>query len=391
MTGSLNKQTIAKRALVSQMLATANQTYPTVQSFKERLDFLYGTQLSTRVSTKGLTHSVDIELTYLKDAFIPTNEGLFWEVLGFLKECLHKPLSRVAQYQNKVFDIEKQNLMTYLDVDIENNYYYSEVKGRELYFVNEGLKVPKYGQPELVEAETSFTAYQEFQSMLTRDRIDIFMVGEFDDYQVLQALHRFPLEGRQVDLQFSYSQPYVNVVKEKIEPRQSSQSILQLGYQFPYQYGDKDYFALIVFNAMFGEFAHSALFTTLREKEGLAYSISSQFDIFTGLLEVYAGIEKSNRNQAMRGISRELNYIKLGRFSSSLLNQTKKIIRMNALLSEDHALTLVEQRFNEVIFGDKSLSLENWIDEIEKVTKKDVCRVARQVKLQSLFFLEGVS
>ena len=391
MTGSLNKQTIAKRALVSQMLATANQTYPTVQSFKERLAFLYGTQLSTRVSTKGLTHSVDIELTYLKDAFIPTNDGLFLEVLGFLKECLYKPLSRVAQYQNKVFDIEKQNLMTYLDVDTENNYYYSEVKGRELYFVNEGLKVPKYGQVELVEAETSFTAYQEFQSMLTRDRIDIFMVGEFDDYQVLQALHRFPLEGRQVDLQFSYSQPYVNVVREKIEPRQSSQSILQLGYQFQCQYGDKDYFALIVFNAMFGEFAHSALFTTLREKEGLAYSISSQFDIFTGLLEVYAGIEKSNRNQAMRGISRELNYIKLGRFSSSLLNQTKKIIRMNALLSEDHALTLVEQRFNKVIFGDKSLSLENWLDEIEKVTKKDVCRVARQVKLQSLFFLEGVS
>ena len=186
-----------------------------------------------------------------------------------MKECLYKPLSRVAQYQNKVFDIEKQNLKTYLDVDTENNYYYSEVKGRELYFVNEGLKVPKYGQVELVEAETSFTAYQEFQSMLTRDRIDIFMVGEFDDYQVLQGLHRFPLEGRQVDLQFSYSQPYVNVVKEKIEPRQSSQSILQLGYQFSCQYGDKDYFALIVFNAMFGEFAHSALFTTRKGRIGL--------------------------------------------------------------------------------------------------------------------------
>ena len=38
--------------------------------------------------------------------------------------------------------------------------------------------------------------------------------------------------GRQVDLQFSYSQPCVNVVKEKIEPRQSSQSILQLGTNF---------------------------------------------------------------------------------------------------------------------------------------------------------------
>ena len=59
MTGSLNKQTIAKRALVSQMLATANQTYPTVQSFKERLASLYGTQLSTKVSTKGLTHAIE--------------------------------------------------------------------------------------------------------------------------------------------------------------------------------------------------------------------------------------------------------------------------------------------------------------------------------------------
>ena len=88
MTGSLNKQTIAKRALVSQMLATANQTYPTVQSFKERLASLYGTQLSTRVLTKGLTHSVDIELTYLKDAFIPTNNGLFWEVRIFERVSL---------------------------------------------------------------------------------------------------------------------------------------------------------------------------------------------------------------------------------------------------------------------------------------------------------------
>ena len=43
---------------------------------------------------------------------------------------------------------------------------------------------------------------------------------------------------------------------------------------------------------------------------------------------------------------------------------------MNALLSEDHALTLVEQRFNEVIFGDKSLSLENWIDGLRRLLKK---------------------
>lgn len=64
---------------------------------------------------------------------------------------------------------------------------------------------------------------------------------------------------------------------------------------------------------------------------------------------------------------------------------------MNALLSEDNPLTLVEQCFNKVIFEDKNLSLEQWLENMEKVSKKDICRVARQVKLQSLFFLEGVS
>ena len=109
MTGSLNKQTIAKRALVSQMLLQPIRRIQQYSLLKEETSFSFMEHsCQLRVSTKGLTHSVDIELTYLKDAFIPTNEGLFWEVLGFLKECLYKPLSRVAQYQNKVFDIEKQ-------------------------------------------------------------------------------------------------------------------------------------------------------------------------------------------------------------------------------------------------------------------------------------------
>lgn len=391
MTAPLEKQTIAKRALVSQMLATANQVYPTVQAFKERLAELYGTQLSTRVSRKGLTQSVDLELTYLRRDFLPKKNDIFTEVLDFLRDCLYKPLSRVAQYQTKVFDVEKKNLISYLEADKEDTYFYSEMRGRSIYFVNESLRIPKYGTPELVEVETSFTAYQEFQKMLTEDRIDIFLVGDFDDYRALQELHRLPLEGRKLDLEFQYRQDYVNVIKEKIEQYQSTQSILQLSYQVPCQYGEDDYFALIVFNAMFGEFAHSVLFTNIREREGLAYTIDSQFDISTGLLEVYAGIDRERRDEAMRGINRELNFIKLGRFSSDLMQKSKKILRMNALLSRDNSSNLVEQSFNTHIYAEKSLSLEDWLEKIEQVTKGDICRLARRIKLQSLFFLEGVA
>ncbi|MGT2907610.1 EF-P 5-aminopentanol modification-associated protein YfmF [Streptococcus dentiloxodontae] len=389
MTGALDPKNLARRVLVSQMLATANKTYPTVQLFKEGLAKLYGAELSTRVSTKGLTHQVDVKLTYLKDSLLPEGQEIFESIIDFLKDCLYKPLSRVAQYQTKVFENEKKNLLTYLKSDKEDTYYYSDLKSKELYFVNPSLQISKYSNAELVEKENSYTAYQEFQSMLTQDQIDIFILGEVDEYKVLQQLHQFPLEARQTNLNFEYHQNYTNISKELIEQRKSNQSILQLAYHIPCKYGENEYFSLIVFNGFFGGFAHSRLFTEIREESGLAYAVGSQFDIFTGLLEVYAGIDKSNRDKVMKQITKELNYIKMGRFSSALIKQTKKILQTNALLAEDSPRTLIEQAYNHRIFGERCLDLDNWLTKINSVTKEDICKIANNIKLQSIFFLEG--
>ena len=53
-------------------------------------------------------------------------------------------------------------------------------------------------------------------------------------------------------------------------------------------------------NGLLGGFAHSKLFTNVRENAGLAYTISSQLDLFSGFLRMYAGIDRENRNQARK-------------------------------------------------------------------------------------------
>ena len=45
--GELDSKTLARRVLVAQMLATANNVYPTSQTFREKLANLYGAQFST--------------------------------------------------------------------------------------------------------------------------------------------------------------------------------------------------------------------------------------------------------------------------------------------------------------------------------------------------------
>ena len=96
--GDFNQKTVARRVLVAQILATANAEYPTAQRFRERLASLYGATLSTKVSTKGLVHIIDIELSFMKNRYTMAKENLLEEVIEFLYQVLFSPLVTVEQY-----------------------------------------------------------------------------------------------------------------------------------------------------------------------------------------------------------------------------------------------------------------------------------------------------
>lgn len=386
--GDFNQKTVARRVLVAQILATANAEYPTAQCFRERLASLYGATLSTKVSTKGLVHIIDIELSFMKNRYTMAKENLLEEVIEFLYQVLFSPLVTVEQYQSKLFELEQANLINYLKADKDDSFYSSELGLKKLFFTNPASQTSKYGTAELAVVENSYTAFQEFQKMLREDRLDIFLLGEFDDYRMLQLFNRFPFEDRQKDLVFDYQQEFSNIVQEKLEVREVNQSVLQLGYSFPTRYGDKDYFTLLVFNGLFGGFAHSRLFTEIREKEGLAYTIGSHFDIFTGLLNVYAGIDKKNRNRAMQLINRQFSTIRTGPFSEALLKQTKKMLQVNLKLAGDSPKVLIERSYNGQYLKNH-YSVDDMIDNIDKVNKADVMQLTKNIKLQALYFLEG--
>ncbi|WP_165737699.1 EF-P 5-aminopentanol modification-associated protein YfmF [Streptococcus dysgalactiae] len=386
--GDLNQKTVAKRVLVAQMLATANDRYPTAKLFREKLTELYGANLSTNVSTKGLVHIVDIDITFVQDRYAFQGEKVLDEMIQFLKEILFSPLLSIAQYQPKVFDIEKSNLINYVESDKEDSFYYSSLKTKELFYLNKELQVSKYGTAELITKETAYTSYQEFHKMLNEDQIDIFVLGDFDDYRVVQLLHQFPFDARKKKLDFFYLQDAVNIIKESIEKKDINQSILQLAYHFPLVFGQREYYALVVLNGLLGSFAHSRFFTKIREEEGLAYSIGCRFDVYTGLFDVYAGIDSQNRTKTLQLIVKELNDIKMGRFSGQLMKKTKLMLINNALLFEDYSKNMIEMTYM-ASYIDPSYSIKHWIDEIDKVSKVDIIKVANLLKLQTVYFLEG--
>jgi len=381
----MSKETVAGRVLTASMLETVNAVYPTSQAFRERLANLYGADYSTSLSRRGLVHYLDINLSFVRDKFLSRKNVLTDAMLDFLKASLFSPLVSQDAFDESAFEIEKKNILNDLEAEIENHFYHAHRELDKLFYEEEEMQMPRVGTIELIQKETAASSFAAFQQMLQENQIDFFFIGDFNEVAVREKIQSFNFAPRQQELQLVYQQEYSNVLREGLEQKDVHQSIIELAYHFPIQYGESEHLPLVVLNALLGGFAHSKLFVNLREKEGLAYTISSNFDIFSGMMRIYAGIDRSNRTRTVALINRQ----KRGNFSLEELNQTKKMLRNSVLLAQDRQNTILERAYMSSVLGKKFLSLEAWLEALEQVHKDDIVKAAGQLKLQAIYFMEG--
>ena len=385
----MSEKTIAGRVLTASMLETSNALYPTSQAFREKLANLYGANYSTSLSRRGLVHYLDINLSFVRDQFLSRKNMLADEILDFLKASLFFPLSNGQAFDTKTFEIEKRNVLTDLEAEIENHFYHAHRELNNLFYDLPEMRIPRVGTIELVEKETAETSFAAFQQMLNQNQIDFFFIGDFNEIAVREKIQEFQFSEREQPLQLSYQQNYSNITREKLEQRDVHQSIVELAYHFSSQYGDRSHLPLIVLNGLLGGFAHSKLFVNVREKESLAYTISSSFDIFSGLMRIYAGIDRANRIKTVALINRQILDLKRGHFTDEELEQTKNMLKNSILLAQDRQNTLIERAYMSSVLGKKFLSLEAWLKALENVSKADLIEAAQQLKLQAIYFMEG--
>lgn len=385
----MSEKTIAGRVLTASMLETSNALYPTSQAFREKLANLYGANYSTSLSRRGLVHYLDINLSFVRDQFLSRKNMLADEILDFLKASLFFPLSNGQAFDTKTFEIEKRNVLTDLEAEIENHFYHAHRELNNLFYDSPEMRIPRVATIELVEKETAETSFAAFQQMLNQDQIDFFFIGDFNEIAVREKIQEFQFSEREQSLQLSYQQNYSNITKEKLEQRDVHQSIVELAYHFSSQYGDSAHLPLIVLNGLLGGFAHSKLFVNVREKESLAYTISSSFDIFSGLMRIYAGIDRANRTKTIALINRQILDLKRGHFTDEELEQTKNMLKNSILLAQDRQNTLIERDYMSSVLGKKFLSLEAWLKALENVSKADLIEASQQLKLQAIYFMEG--
>lgn len=386
----MSEQTVAGRVLVANLLEMGNQDYPSAQRLRMRLAELYGAHFSTSVSKRGRVHFVDLTISYINPHYLPEQEDITGEIIDFLEACLFKPLKNGSAFKEDVFAVEKNNLLSFLETEVEDNFYHADVEMSKLYYEDEAVQIPRVGRIDLVEQVTAETAFKTYSNMLRLDKIDIFVLGQVDQALVQEKFSSFSFKYRNPKLELEYQQAYSKVTSERVERKEARQSILELAYHLQVVYNDVNYPALLVFNGLLGAFSHSKLFMNVREKESLAYTIGSQISIFSGMLKIYAGINRKDKLKAIKLIRQQVMALKQGKFTEDDLNLTKNMLVHSATLAQDRQNNLLEQVYNQVTMGQRNVTLEEWIEAVNKVSREDILRVGQLVRLQAVYFMEGI-
>ena len=389
-TASLSLETVAGRMLSASMLETANKAYPTSQAFRRYLASLYGADISTSAYRRGQAHILDLTFTYVRDEFLSKKNVLTSRILELVEQILFAPLVLDGAFEPTLFEIEKKQLLASLATDMDDSFYFAHKELDSLFFHDERLQLRYSDLRNSISNESPESSYTCFQDALKNDRIDFFFLGDFNEVEITESLKSLPFTARKSDVAIQYHQSYSNVLQEGMVQRNVGQSILEMGYHSPVKYGDDQYLPMLVMNGLLGEFAHSKLFTNVRENAGIAYTVSSQLDMFSGLLRMYAGIDRGNRNQARKMMNHQLMDLKKGNFTDFELYQTKEMIRRSLLIAQDSQHTLVERIYLTALFGKATFDIDWLLEKLESVDKEAVCKAANSLKLQAIYFMEGV-
>ena len=384
-----SKKELAERALLANYLEMCSQNYPTQIDIARKLSQMYGASFGSSVDRRGNYQLINFSIDYIESKYLAGNEDLLSEVIEFLKEIIFNPL-RVGENKNfdeETFTKQKNNTITYLNSIKEDKQAYAAAKLRKLYFDNEIQQVPSFGESEDVEKLTISDVMDAYQKMLNTDRVEVMISGDVNTDEVVNKFSVLPFKVRNISrASMSYTQEIKQEIVTQIDEEPLSQSKFDMAFRLPVVYRGDLHYAALVFNSLFGGSALSLLFTVVREKMSMAYYANSNFDPFRQLLVVQTGISYTNKDKVQELILEQLERLRKGDFEDELLEQNKNNL-ISSYISRLDSQTSALLRAQSAALTGINVTVEEWLDNLQSVTKDDVMKVAKMVELQATYML----
>lgn len=180
--------------------------------------------------------------------------------------------------------------------------------------------------------------------------------------------------------------PQIKIKKRKIEQAHLCLALPGLSRSHPKRYH------LDVLNIILGVGMSCRLFAEVRDKLGLAYTISSYAEHFSdcGSLIVYAGVEPKKLSTAVSVILEQFALFKEKPVLEVELNKAKEMAKGRILLRMEDSRHVASWLGSQEILNNKILAVEDVVAIIDAVTAREIRKVACELMDENLIKLAVV-
>jgi predicted Zn-dependent peptidase len=139
-------------------------------------------------------------------------------------------------------------------------------------------------------------------------------------------------------------------------------------------------FPLYVLNTVLGGGMSSRLFQNIREKQGLAYSVYSDLNLFsdTGCFTIYAGTGVDTAKQVVSSVVEEIRQLKYELIAEEALRRAKDHLKGSLMLSLESTSSRMSNLARQELYFKRFMSLDEMLESIEAVTRDEVQHIAEE-------------
>lgn len=173
-------------------------------------------------------------------------------------------------------------------------------------------------------------------------------------------------------------------VNLKVVNKKTDQSTLSLGVRLG-KISLKDEYVVKMLAIILGGSMSSRMFSEVRERRGLAYFVrtSTEFYSDSGYLTTTAGIKLGHEEEAVSVIINEYKNVIKESISEEELRRAKDMIKGRIAISLEASDDLANWYGHQTIYRQKYLSPNDFLNEIEKVSIKDLEKMAKKIFVDS--------
>ena len=384
-----NKEEMGAYSFLADMLSQSSKTYPRKKDLITRFEELYKIIVYATTLRVGNVLDFHVSLDFINPNYI-NDKSYVEEVIKTLFDIIENPNVTNDEFDLKTFNIVKERLKREINSLKENPMKQSIKEAFKAMNTDTPTSYELLGTLESLEKITPSSLYKTYRNLRKNFKVDIFLIGnlEMDDTVSLIKKYfknRYIIENK-LDLMVDNKEIKKPVVKSITSD--NVQANLVMIFNLKNLTEIEKNITFNVFNYLYGNGGlTSKLYQSIREKNSLCYAISSMYLKYDKLLLVHISLEQANVKKAALLVKKELKNMQVGNFTEEELKDAINNMIISLDMAQDNTVSIINNYVFHVF--DNLPMPEERIEMFKNIKKEDVINVAKKVKLNTIFTLEG--